>query len=91
MNPFKLQIYTQEKKAFDAEVVSLMLPGEDGSLGIWANHAPIVAALGEGKLWFKQRDGNETTYRVSGGFLEVHGNVATVLIDDMKPAEGASA
>jgi F-type H+-transporting ATPase subunit epsilon len=83
MNDFRLQIFSQEKKALDERVVSIVVPGADGYLGVQANHAPLVALLGAGKLWIRKGDGQELNYRLSGGFLEVVHNVATLLVDSL--------
>ena len=81
--PFKLQVYTQEKKVFDGDVTSIIVPGEEGYLGVLAHHAPLVSTLGKGKLTIKTNT-SEENYQVSGGFLEVHNNLATLLVDDLK-------
>lgn len=78
-----LEIFTQEKKVFAGPVTAVTAPGLDGYFGVLANHAPLVAALGDGRLTL--RTGNvETLYHLSGGFLEVHKNHATILADTLK-------
>lgn len=82
MADFHLQIYTQEKRVFEGEVTSLVAPGAEGYFGVLAQHAPLLALLGEGKLTV--RKGSDTTeYKISGGFLEVHQNRATLLADQV--------
>jgi F-type H+-transporting ATPase subunit epsilon len=88
MNAFQLQIFSQEKKAFDEQVVSIVVPGADGYLGVQANHAPLVALLGEGKLWIRKNDGKELNFHLSGGFIEVVHNVATLLVDELGEVSG---
>jgi len=89
MADFQLQIYTQQSKAFDAPVTSIVVPGESGYLGVLAHHAPLVATLGRGTLTIRQQAG-ESCYYLSGGFLEVHGNVATLLVEEFKPSAPAA-
>ena len=43
--PFKVQIVTPDKTAYEGEAVSATIPGLAGYLGVWANHAPLVAAV----------------------------------------------
>jgi len=86
MNAFRLQVYTQEKKAYDGQVVSIVAPGVDGFFGVQAHHAALVALLGRGKLWLRREDGQEETFQLDGGFLEVARNVATLLADRIEPA-----
>lgn len=91
MTEFKLQIYSQEKMAFEGNVVSIIVPASTGKLGVLANHAPLVALLGEGELLVKSRDGQERTFLLSGGFLEVRDNVATLLADSLTETAPAPA
>jgi len=77
--PYQLKVITREKVVFDGEVESLVVPGVEGSLGVWAEHAPLITALSEGKLWFRDPSGQETTYQLRGGYLEVSDNAASVL------------
>jgi F-type H+-transporting ATPase subunit epsilon len=86
MNAFRLQVYSQEKKAYDGQVVSIIVPGADGFLGVQAHHAALVAVLGRGKLWLRREDGQEETFQVEGGVMEVARNVATLLADRVEPA-----
>ena len=80
--PFQLQIFTQEKKVFEGAVTSITVPGEEGYIGVLAHHAPLVTTLGKGKLKVVSATA-EAQYQVSGGFLEVHDNVATLLVDNL--------
>ncbi|MCP4631817.1 MAG: ATP synthase F1 subunit epsilon [candidate division Zixibacteria bacterium] len=84
---FTLSIVTQEKVLFDQEVASVIAPGSEGYLGILTNHAPLITALVPGQLTVKDSNNNETYYAVSGGFLEVSGNVATILADTVEPTQ----
>ncbi len=77
---FRLQVYTQEQKVLDEQVTSVMAPGEDGYFGILADHAPLISALGPGKLTIVDTG---KVYNITGGFLEVVDNTATVLADSI--------
>ena len=54
MADYQLKIYTQEKKVFEGAVTSLIVPGSEGYLGVLANHAPLLALLGQGKLTIRK-------------------------------------
>ena len=86
---FLLRLVTPQKLLLEAEVSALQVPGSEGYLGVLAHHAPLITALQEGKLTVKDPAGRETAYHVTGGFLEVSDNRATVLADSAVP-EGAS-
>ena len=85
MADFQIEIYTQEKQVFTGAIDSLVAPGEEGYLGVLAHHAPLLTTLGAGDLTLRHR-GQVTQYRVSGGFLEVHANHATILADSLEEA-----
>ena len=56
-------------------------PALDGQLGIWPQHAPLVAALGSGLLRIGQEGGKVDRFAVRGGFLKVGANRVTILVD----------
>ncbi len=85
--PFRLVVMTPERKVLDIEVTSLIAPGTEGFLGVLANHAPLITALDPGPLEYRRPDGTEEAVAVAGGFLEVSGNVATILADAVERPE----
>lgn len=78
---FRLSIVTPEKTFYDAEISSLVVPGTEGYLGILSHHAPLITALKPGRIEFRDADDKVKLAAVSGGFLEVSNNVATLLAD----------
>jgi len=83
---FRLRILTLEKSVYDGDVASIIAPGVDGYFGVLAHHAPLIATLQPGKLTVMDAKNYESIYAVSGGFLEVSGNVATILADAVEQA-----
>src|SRR3546814_7920001 len=55
--------------------------GEMGELGIAPRHAPLITRLKPGQVRVILEDGDEQTFYVSGGILEVQPQVVTVLAD----------
>ncbi len=81
----QLDILTPERKVFSGKVYGIILPGREGSFEILERHAPIIAALGKGKMKvLKEKNGNTETYEISGGFIEMLNNNASVMIEDAK-------
>lgn len=82
---FRVSIVTPEKTAFEAEAVSVTLPGTEGYLGVWADHAPLVTALVPGVVTVREQErgaaGDAKFLAVSAGFVEVARNEVTVLSD----------
>jgi len=80
---FELAILTPERSVFEGRVEYVEVPGVEGSLGVLAHHAALVTPLGEGVLVVRRPGGDETRWRVSGGFFEVGEDRATVLADEV--------
>ncbi len=78
---FVLSIVTPEKVYYEAEIKSLVVPGTEGYLGVLSNHAPLITALKPGKIEFRDANDKVEQLAVSGGFLEVSNNRATLLAD----------
>lgn len=74
----KLEIVTPEKRVLDTNIESLVVPGVEGYLGILPNHAPLVAGLKTGVIKYEEA-GKTEKVAVSGGFLEIANNQATIL------------
>ena len=71
-------VVTPEATALDEKCESVQLPLFDGSLGILANHAPMIGRLGFGEMAIKA-SGKSMRYYVDGGFVQVADNVVSVL------------
>lgn len=83
---FSLQIVSPEGNVLKEEVEFIVLPGGAGELGILPNHSPLIAGLDIGVIRYTQ---NSTVKRVAitGGFVEVADNSATVLADTAELSE----
>ena len=78
----ELEILTPERKLFSGEVYGVQLPGINGSLEILNRHAPLVAALGTGRIKIlKDKTGAGASYNINGGFAEVLNNKVAVLVE----------
>jgi F-type H+-transporting ATPase subunit epsilon len=78
---FQLVLLTPEKTVLDREVVSIIAPGSEGFLGVLAHHAPLITGLVPGPLAITYAAGRKGVFFLSGGFLEVSHNRATILAD----------
>ncbi|RAJ10826.1 F-type H+-transporting ATPase subunit epsilon [Chitinophaga skermanii] len=76
-----LEILTPERKLYTGEVYGVQLPGIDGSFEILDKHAPLIAALGTGSMKVLKDKNSADNYTISGGFVEVLNNKATVLVE----------
>ena len=79
---FKLTVLSPEKKLYEGEVISLVVPAALGYLGVLADHAPLVASLSRGKIMIKDTRGESVIFPVqTKGFLEVKNNNVTIILD----------
>ena len=76
-----LEILTPEKKLYSGEVQGVQLPGIDGLFEVLDKHAPMVSALGVGKVKVLKKGLASETYAIQGGFVEGINNQATVLVE----------
>lgn len=77
----RLDIVSAEKSIFSGAVAHLSLTGEMGDLGIYPGHAPLVTFVKPGEVHAVLPEGQEETFYVSGGMLEVQPFVVTLLAD----------
>ena len=78
---FHLSIITTGGKLLDGEAEYCNFPISDGSIGVLANHAPMLCALREGETLCRMEDGSEKRIRHSAGVANVHDNKVMILAD----------
>jgi len=73
-----LEIVTPERAIASEQVDEIQLPGSEGYFGVLPGHAPLLATLQVGELWY--RIGQDKHYlAVAFGFAEVLPDRVTVL------------
>jgi F-type H+-transporting ATPase subunit epsilon len=82
----RLEFVTPAQAIVHEQVDEVQLPGEEGHFGVLPGHAPMLAALSTGAMWY--RKGTEITYAfVDGGFVEVLPDRVSVLAQVAERAE----
>lgn len=76
-----LEIITPDKTIYSGEVQLVQLPGLDGLFEILNNHAPMIAALGKGKVKIQEQDKKNQFFEINGGILEVLRNKVLILAE----------
>jgi F-type H+-transporting ATPase subunit epsilon len=61
-------------------------PAEMGEVGIMPRHTPLLTRLRSGEVRVQRPEGQEDSFYVSGGLLEVQPHVVTVLADTAQRA-----
>lgn len=83
---FHLQILTPEEIFFNDDVISLMIPGTSGYLGILKDHAPLMTSLKPGIVTIVDKNKKKLFYKVEDGFFEVKQNQAVLLVEFIEVA-----
>ncbi len=78
---FRLEMVTPERQVFSEMVQSVRAPGVQGSFGVLAGHAPLLAELDTGLIKLTLADGREAFIATGGGFLQVTREKVLVLAD----------
>ena len=77
----KLEITSPDKQIFSGDADLVQLPGSDGLFEVLNNHAPMIAALGKGKIKVQDEAGKLQFFEINGGVCEVRDNIIMVLAD----------
>ena len=86
----RLEFVTPERAIAHEEVDELQLPGEEGYFGVLPGHAPLLAALTTGEMWY--RKGGEKHFAfIAGGFAEVLPDRVSILAPVAERAEDIDA
>jgi len=81
-NTIHVDVVSAEGSIYSGEAEFVVLPGEDGELGIYPRHTPLITRIKPGTVRIKPADGSdEELIFVAGGILEVQPSVVTVLAD----------
>jgi F-type H+-transporting ATPase subunit epsilon len=93
-SPFPAEVLTPEGKIFEGEVEMVSTRTGIGSLGVLANHAPLMAMLEPSELrLYKSGSDNPSSadyqsFAQGEGYLQVVDNSALILVEDaIKPED----
>jgi F-type H+-transporting ATPase subunit epsilon len=76
-----VDVVSNEQNVYSGEAEFVVLPGEDGELGIYPQHTPLITRIRPGSVRIKPPGAEEELIFVAGGILEVQPKVVTVLAD----------
>ena len=78
----RVEVLTPEGQVFDDEVAMVSTRTKTGSLGILANHAPLMAILEPTELRLYKSESDVVRFAQGEGYLQVVDNRALVLVED---------
>ena len=81
MATINVDIVSAEGEIYSGEAGMVFAPAKMGEVGIAPRHAPMLTALRPGEVRVQDVEGNEQSFYVTGGMLEVQPRQVTVLAD----------
>ncbi|BAZ92636.1 ATP synthase epsilon chain [Thiohalobacter sp. COW1] len=76
-----VDIVSAEAAIFSGTATMVFAPAEMGEVGIAPRHTPLLSRLKPGEVRVQDEHGEEHTFFVNGGMLEVQPHVVTILSD----------
>ena len=87
---FDFKLITPESIIFEGQAHEVILPTQNGQIGVLPDHEPLVTILKPGEIFI--RNTTETIHLASmGGFVEINNNVVKVLSDSAIRSEEIDA
>jgi F-type H+-transporting ATPase subunit epsilon len=84
---FRCEVLTPEGEAFNDEIEMLSTFTTVGSIGVLANHQPMLTMLDPTELRLYRSDSDVLRYAQGEGFLQMSGTHALVLVDEIFPID----
>jgi F-type H+-transporting ATPase subunit epsilon len=85
--PFQVEVLTPEGEVFNDEVEMVSTKTTVGSIGLLANHQPLLAMLDPTELRLYKSESDVVRFAQGEGFLQVAGTHALVLVDEVFPVD----
>ena len=81
MGIFHVDIVSAEESIYSGPAEFLVAPAEEGEVGIYPQHTPMLTRIKPGSVRIKAPLKEEELIYVSGGLLEIQPDVVTILAD----------
>ena len=75
----KLSIVSPEETLYEGEVKSVKMQGINGKFQVLNNHAPLISALGKGDIGIEEISGEEKSFAINSGLVELAKNEIHIL------------
>ena len=77
-----LEIITPDRKIYNGDVTSVIVPGTLGQFELLKDHAPIISTLQNGKVKVKDKEGVKY-FDIKGGVVENLKNKIVILAESV--------
>jgi F-type H+-transporting ATPase subunit epsilon len=81
MDTIHVDIVSAEGEIFSGPAKMVFLPAIEGDIGVAPRHAPLLTLLKAGEVRVQPPEGEEQSFFVGGGALEIQPNKVSVLAD----------
>jgi F-type H+-transporting ATPase subunit epsilon len=81
MEKFKLEILTPNGEIFNDDVVSVVLPGQEGEFGVLAGHASLTTLLSSGVVDVEKEDKTVESILIKWGVAQISEEKVVVLVE----------
>jgi F-type H+-transporting ATPase subunit epsilon len=88
---FPVEVLTPEGEVFAEDVQMISTRTTVGSIGILANHAPLLAMLDPTELRLYRSDSDVVSFAQSEGYIQVADNRALLLVEEAHDAGALNA
>jgi F-type H+-transporting ATPase subunit epsilon len=81
-NKFQVEVLTPEGEVFNDEVEMLSTFTAEGSIGVLANHTPVLAMLDPTELRLYRSESEIVRFAQAEGYMQVGHNHALILVEE---------
>jgi F-type H+-transporting ATPase subunit epsilon len=81
MPTIHVDIVSAEGEIYSGEASMVFAPAKMGEVGIAPRHAPLLTALKPGEVRVQNEEGEEESFYITGGMLEIQPHSVTILAD----------
>jgi F-type H+-transporting ATPase subunit epsilon len=86
---FQAEVLTPEGPVFSEEVEMLTTTTTVGSIGILADHEPVLAILKPAELRLYRGESDVVRFKQAAGYIQFEDNRALVLVEEATAVDGA--
>ena len=88
---FPVEVLTPEGEVFNDEVEMVSTRTVTGSIGVLANHTPVLANLDPTELRLYKSESDVVRFAQGEGYLQIGGNRVLVLVEEATPPDDLDA
>jgi F-type H+-transporting ATPase subunit epsilon len=88
---FPVEVLTPEGQVFSEEIEMLSTRTSVGSIGILANHEPVLAMLEPAELRLYRSETDVVRFKQAAGYIQFADNRALVLVEDATALDASAS